>query len=111
MPNSLDRFLSLGQVKFDCPVVSVQVQVPDHSMQVTVQESCGSGRVCLNVGDTLVSVKVLSPDGTNSQVSQNPTGITINRGRLTVFCHHCYPTGKGLVIWEMWIGLHTVEGE
>ncbi|KAL7877350.1 hypothetical protein SRHO_G00039930 [Serrasalmus rhombeus] len=56
------------QVNFDRHVVTVEAQVPDHNMQVTVKEACSSGSVRLNVGDTLVTVNVSSPDGTNSQV-------------------------------------------
>ncbi|XP_072532929.1 uncharacterized protein [Salminus brasiliensis] len=72
-------------VSFDCHVVTIQAQAPDHNMQVTVKEACSSGSVPLNVGDTLVTVQVTSPDGTNLQVYT----ITITREHIpfpVTFC-------------------------
>lgn len=60
---------AVGTVRFDCCSVTVQPHVPDPNMRVVVNESCSCDPVFLNTGDTVVTVKVLSPDGTNSQVS------------------------------------------
>lgn len=64
-------FFTVGMVNFDCCNLTLQSEVPDPNMKVVVNEGCSSDRVFLNTGDTVVTVTVWSPDGTNTQVRLN----------------------------------------
>ncbi|KAK2896317.1 hypothetical protein Q8A67_010805 [Cirrhinus molitorella] len=55
-------------VHFDCCEVRVYPQTPDKSMQTAVNDASFSEPVMLNVGETVVIIKVTSADGANTQV-------------------------------------------
>lgn len=57
-----------GSVPVDYTMVVIQPKLPDKNMQVTVDGEDSSKALLLNVGDTVVAIKVSSADGTNSQV-------------------------------------------
>ncbi|XP_066534610.1 uncharacterized protein [Hoplias malabaricus] len=54
-------------------------------MQVLVTEACSLGSVCLNTGDTHITVTVSSPDGTNSQMYK----IVITREQIPLAVNFC----------------------
>ncbi|KAL2083150.1 hypothetical protein ACEWY4_020923 [Coilia grayii] len=73
-------------VPADRDTVVIQPKLPDKNMQVTVNEEDSSKAVSLNVGDTVVAIKVSSADGSNSQVYS----LTITREQIPVpvtFCN------------------------
>ncbi|XP_060781416.1 uncharacterized protein LOC132889178 isoform X2 [Neoarius graeffei] len=72
-------------VSFDCCTVTVQPQVPDPNMKLVVNEGSSSDPVFLNVGDTVVTVTVVSPDGTYSQAYT----ITVTREQIPFAVTFC----------------------
>lgn len=65
---NLEIFFHLGTVPFYCNSVTILPKVPDRNMKVSVNEESDSQPSLLTVGETVVSIKVLSADGSNSQV-------------------------------------------
>ncbi|CDQ95393.1 unnamed protein product [Oncorhynchus mykiss] len=55
-------------VPFYCNSVTILPKVPDKNMKVSVNEESDSQPSPLTVGETVVSIKVLSADGSNSQM-------------------------------------------
>ncbi|XP_029621454.1 uncharacterized protein LOC115201736 isoform X2 [Salmo trutta] len=55
-------------VPFYCNSVTILPKVPDRNMKVSVNEESDSQPSLLTVGETVVSIKVLSADGSNSQM-------------------------------------------
>ena len=60
---------SIGTVSFYCNTMTMLPKVPDKNMKVLVNGESSSQFVSLNVGDTMVEIKVCSADGSNSQVN------------------------------------------
>ncbi|XP_042565426.1 uncharacterized protein LOC116223155 [Clupea harengus] len=74
-----------SSVPVDYTMVVIQPKLPDKNMQVTVDGEDSSKALLLNVGDTVVAIKVSSADGTNSQVYS----ITISREHIPVAVTFC----------------------
>ncbi|XP_062375921.1 uncharacterized protein LOC134064127 [Sardina pilchardus] len=74
-----------SSVPVDFTMVVIQPKLPDKNMQVSVNGEDSSKAVLLNVGDTVVAIKVSSADGTNSQVYS----IAISREQIPVAVSFC----------------------
>lgn len=61
----------LGSVPAEYTLAVIQPKLPDQNMQVSVNGEDSSKAILLNVGDTVVAIKVSSADGTNSQVGHH----------------------------------------